>query len=98
MLQKIANVIKGIQVGMYVIQQFIKFTRPDGSLSVKDILDIGVQAAIKAGYPPEEVEWTILADSDIDWLESLEEEFMELTGGSQHDRPDDSQDNSQDDQ
>jgi len=56
---------KGITVGLFVIGEFMDAVKDDGSISVKSILEIGIEAAKKAGYNISDMEWEIYDEGDL---------------------------------
>ena len=56
---------KAITVGLFVVGEFMEAVRSDGSISVKSILSIGIEAAKKAGYPIADVKWQIYDEDDL---------------------------------
>lgn len=52
--------LKFISVGLYVISAFKESVKDDGKISLKDIIVVGVEAARRAGFEVENINWRII--------------------------------------
>jgi hypothetical protein len=60
---------KFIPVGLFVVSAFMEAVQEDGKISVKEILDIGIEAAKRAGYDVADIKWELFDQKDLEELE-----------------------------